>query len=66
MNIASRIEGAAEPNGIAVSTPTFNRCIESFEFEPPEFLTLKGVGATQIHRLKIEASGEPIRLTISD
>ena len=51
MNTASRIEGAAAPDGIAVSTTTYNQCVGAFEFGPPEIVNLKGVGATQIYRL---------------
>ncbi len=52
MNIASRIEGVAAANGIAVSTTTYNQCVDAFEFDPPETINLKGVGATQIYRLR--------------
>lgn len=51
MNIASRIEGAAEPNGIAISTATYHQCSDCYQFGPPEIVNLKGVGATQIYRL---------------
>lgn len=53
MNIASRIEGAASPNGMAVSTTTYNQCVDRYEFDPPETINLKGVGETRIHRLKL-------------
>ena len=52
MNIASRIEGAAEPNGIAVSAATYFPCTGSHEFDSPETIPLKGVGDTVIYRLK--------------
>jgi adenylate cyclase len=52
MNIASRIEGAAEPNGIAVSAATYFQCTGSHEFGSPETIALKGVGDTIIYRLK--------------
>jgi len=52
MNIASRIEGAAEPNGIAVSAATYYQCTGSHEFDLPETITLKGVGDTVIYRIK--------------
>ena len=54
MNIASRIEGAALPNGIAVSETTYFQCATSHEFGPPETIALKGVGEMQIYRLKPE------------
>ncbi|ATW04191.1 adenylate/guanylate cyclase domain-containing protein [Sphingorhabdus sp. YGSMI21] len=52
MNIASRIEGAAEPNGIAVSAATYYQCTGAHEFDPPETIALKGVGDTVIYRTK--------------
>ena len=52
MNIASRIEGAAEPNGIAVSAATYFQCANSHKFGSPETIPLKGVGDTTIYRLK--------------
>lgn len=52
MNIASRIEGAAEPNGIAVSAATYFQCTEAHEFDAPETIALKGVGDTVIYRIK--------------
>lgn len=51
MNIASRIEGAAEPNCIAVSAAAYSQCAQHFEFEPAEMIALKGVGDTEIYRL---------------
>lgn len=52
MNIASRIEGIAAPNGIAVSTATFHQTSAHEDYHPPETLTLKGIGEIQIYRLK--------------
>ena len=52
MNIASRIEGIATPNGIAVSTATYHQTIAHVDYHPPETLTLKGIGEMQIYRLK--------------
>jgi len=52
MNIASRIEGAAGSNGIAVSSATYFQCEGAHEFGEPETLTLKGVGDTEIYRVK--------------
>ncbi len=56
MNIASRIEGAALPNGIAVSETTYYQCATSHEFGSPETIALKGVGDMQIYRLKTEVA----------
>jgi class 3 adenylate cyclase len=53
MNIASRIEGTADANGIAVSSATYFECGDGFAFSEPESLTLKGVGDTEIYRLQM-------------
>lgn len=59
MNIASRIEGAATPGGIAVSEATFFSCENTssgdrgHDFQPPEVVTLKGVGEMTIRRLEV-------------
>jgi adenylate cyclase len=52
MNMASRIEGQAEPNGVAVSESTFlrTRCKDLFDL--PQLVTLKGVGEAPIYRLR--------------
>lgn len=52
MNIASRIEGVAAPNGIAVSAATYHQARPHFDFEAGETLTLKGVGDTEIYRVR--------------
>jgi adenylate cyclase len=52
MNIASRIESAAAPDGVAVSEATYRRVRASAEFEPPETLVLKGVGEMAVYRLR--------------
>lgn len=55
MNIASRIESIAEPNGVAVSEATFYAARESVAFREAELVTLKGVGELKIYRLPEEA-----------
>lgn len=52
MNIASRIEGVAGPNGIAVSQATWFQAREAFEFHEGEAIVLKGIGETQVYRLR--------------
>jgi adenylate cyclase len=52
MNIASRIEGVAHANGIAVSAATYNQTRTTEDYRPLETLTLKGIGETHIYRLK--------------
>lgn len=54
MNIASRIEGVADPDGIAVSAATYFECGKAEAFTHAETLTLKGVGDTEIYRLKMD------------
>lgn len=51
MNIASRIEGVAEANGIAVSEATYFEAFESVDFTPAELLSLKGIGDTKVYRV---------------
>ncbi|MEO1044080.1 MAG: adenylate/guanylate cyclase domain-containing protein [Pseudomonadota bacterium] len=53
MNIASRIEGVAEHNGIAVSATTYYQVASKKDFDGPETLVLKGVGETEIYRLNV-------------
>lgn len=52
MNVASRIESVADPNGIAVSEATYMRARGSSEFEPAETLVLKGIGEMPVYRLR--------------
>ncbi|MCZ8137421.1 MAG: adenylate/guanylate cyclase domain-containing protein [Porphyrobacter sp.] len=51
MNIASRIESVAHPNGIAVSSATFFQLGGGADFSEPEVLVLKGVGETEVRHL---------------
>ena len=53
MNIASRIEGAAHPDGIAVSETTWLRGRGDRHFDLPQTLTLKGVGEMPVYRLAV-------------
>ena len=60
MNIASRIQHAAEPNGIALSGATKAQCQTCCDFAAEEVLSLKGVGDTRIHRVTVsDASRQP-------
>jgi len=54
MNMASRVEGQAEPGGLAVSESTFLRTKRKELFGLPELVTLKGVGEARIYRVKRE------------
>ena len=42
VNIASRLESAAEPGTILVSAPVFRRAHQHFDFGPPRLLCVKG------------------------
>ena len=53
MNIASRIEGAATPGGIALSEATALACGKAYDFSAAETVTLKGVGEMQIRRMTV-------------
>ena len=52
MNMASRIEGQAEADSIAVSESTYLRSRRKEEFEQPQVVSLKGVGEAAVYRLK--------------
>lgn len=52
MNMASRVEGQAEPGGIAASESTFLRTRCKHLFALPQLVTLKGVGEAPIYRVK--------------
>lgn len=51
MNLASRIESVAEPNGLAVSRATYFECGDSHVFGPAELCVLKGVGEQEVRHL---------------
>jgi len=48
MNVASRLQGAAPANGVAVSEATWFQTRGELEFEPQATL-LKGIGEAQIY-----------------
>lgn len=56
MNIAARIEGAAEPNGIAISESSWMRTRRRDHFGVAETVALKGVGDTIIYRSVADAT----------
>ena len=53
MNIASRIESCAPVGGVAVSAATHADTAGEQAFDPPATITLKGVGDTTVHTLRI-------------
>lgn len=54
VNVASRIQGAANPNEIAVTSAVYFMCKNDFSFYNPESLVLKGVGNWEVYRLRLE------------
>ena len=51
MNVASRIEGIAEPDGIAVSESTYFSARDAIDFAGAELHTLKGAGEVKVYRV---------------
>jgi len=51
MNIASRIQTAAEPNTILVSESAYLRAEEDFRFLMPKVVVLKGLGEAKVYEL---------------
>ncbi|WPL55789.1 adenylate/guanylate cyclase domain-containing protein [Qipengyuania sp. HL-TH1] len=51
MNVASRVEGIAQPGGIAVSESTYLSARTAMPFSGAELHTLKGVGEVKIFRI---------------
>lgn len=51
MNMAARLEGQAEPGGIAASESCYLRSRSKERFTAPERITLKGVGEVTIYRV---------------
>ena len=49
INIASRLEGAAPPNGITVSQATYDATKDSCRYHPPRPATLKGIGEVPVY-----------------
>jgi class 3 adenylate cyclase len=62
MNMASRVEGQAEPGGIAVSESTFLRTRCKHLFDLPQLVALKGVGEAPIYRV---SRPEPPRVALA-
>lgn len=56
MNIASRIEGIAEPGGIAVSEATYYAARGAAAFGKAELVSLKGVGETKVYRVALDTA----------
>jgi class 3 adenylate cyclase len=54
MNIASRLQAVAPPNGIAVSEATYFQVKTIQDFGPPETALLKGIGETPVYVAKLD------------
>jgi class 3 adenylate cyclase len=49
MNIASRLQAVAPPNGLAVSEATYYQVKAMQDFEEPQSALLKGIGETPVY-----------------
>ena len=49
MNVAARVESAAEPGGILVTKQTYFATRGEVRFLPPRIVMLKGIGETQVY-----------------
>ena len=49
VNLASRIQAAAEPGSILVSESTYYRAQGNFHWSPPRLEVLKGIGETKVY-----------------
>lgn len=49
INVASRLEGAAPPNGITVSQATYDATKDSCRYQPARLVTLKGIGEVPVY-----------------
>lgn len=58
MNIASRLEGSAPENGIAVSEATYHQTKGVHAFHPPQTMLLKGIGEMQVYFAAMPAEVE--------
>ncbi len=65
VNIASRITAEGAPGAIQVDATTYRRLRDSFSFDEPQTIYLKGKGNTQIYRLagRAETAGRPAPLS---
>ena len=54
INVASRLEGAAPPNGITVSQATYDATKDTCRYHPPRPVTLKGIGEVPVYDVDLE------------
>ena len=53
INVASRLEGAAPPNGITVSQATFDATKDSCRYQPSRLVALKGIGEVPVYDVEL-------------
>ena len=53
MNVASRLQSAASPNGVAVSRQTFFLTRQGETYDPPRTITLKGIGDVEVFDVRV-------------
>lgn len=53
INVASRLEGAAPPNGITVSQATYEATKASCRYHPPRIVALKGIGEVPVYDVEL-------------
>ncbi|MDP3674130.1 MAG: adenylate/guanylate cyclase domain-containing protein [Novosphingobium sp.] len=53
INVASRLEGAAPPNGITVSQATFDATKDSCRYHLPRMVALKGIGEVPVYDVEL-------------
>jgi adenylate cyclase len=58
MNIASRLQAAAPPNGLAVSEATYFQTSTVQEYEKPQATLLKGIGETPVYVARLDEGEE--------
>ena len=49
INVASRLEGTAPPNGITVSQATYDATRDACRYHPARLVTLKGIGEVAVY-----------------
>jgi adenylate cyclase len=58
MNIASRLQGVAPPNGIAVSEATYYQTKTMQDYDPAKPAVLKGIGETPVYMARLGPQAE--------
>ena len=53
INVASRLEGVAPPNGVTVSQATYQATRDTCRYREPRLVTLKGIGEVPVYDLEL-------------